>query len=258
MSKLMLPFKGSLLVLTFVFCCQTFANSNDAEMKVLIEEVSKMYMSSMVYIFKNQTLINQQGGDKEALFGNNFLRNINKVYKTKYGTDFPKEDHLIKKMVVQAMLEVMENNRALLTDPEIGFKGLIPATFAFQLSDKLGEKGLGLKIKFTRTDEEVRNKLNRPDAWEKSVMEKIKKRPQIYYDTNAMLNGKPAYRQFTPLPMKQYCLNCHGRMRDNPLNIGKDRSKWTNIDMTGFEMENWKLGDFGGGVSISIEKSVFR
>ena len=58
--------------------------------------------------------------------------------------------------------------------------------------------------------------------------------------------------------MKPYCLKCHGTMADNPLNEGKDRSQWTNIDMTGFEMENWKITDFGGGVSILMEKSSLQ
>lgn len=66
-------------------------------------------------------------------------------------------------------------------------------------------------------------------------MEKIQKSPRIYYDANATLNGKPAYRQFTPLPMKPYCLSCHGTMKDNPLNKGKSEEQWTDIDMTGFK-----------------------
>ncbi|MFT4924103.1 MAG: hypothetical protein ACI8WB_000181 [Phenylobacterium sp.] len=244
-----------LCLLMLTFAGPSHAAADDAKMKGIIGDISKMYLASMVYIFKNQKLINQEGGDKKDLFGQNFINNIKTTYKGRYKADFPAEDHNAKKMLVQAMIEVMEDNRALLSDTEIGFKGFIPAIYAFQLAEKLSVKGVGLKIKFTRTKEGLRNRLNSPDEWEMATMEKVKKEPKPYYDSNAVLNGKPAYRQFTPLPMKPFCLNCHGIPEQNPLNKGKDKSAWTSTDVTGFTMENWKITDFGGGVSISIEKS---
>lgn len=119
-------------------------------------------------------------------------------------------------------------------------------------------KGIGLKIKFTRHADSVRNKANIPDQWEVAIIKKVQQQPRIYYEANATLNGNPAYRQFTPLPIKPYCLNCHGSIADNPLNKDKSEHQWTDIDMTGFKMENWKLGDFGGGVSISLDKTVLE
>lgn len=234
------------------------STANDEKMKKIIGDVTKMYMASMTYIFKSQPLINQKGGDKSSLFGNDFIENVKQTYQSKHNEQFPQINHLSKKMLLQAMVEVMEDNRELFNDEELGFKGIIPAIFAFQLSAKLSTKGVGLKIKFTRTPDNIRNRLNIPDEWEISVMQKILEKPRIYYDDKAVLNGKPAYRQFTPLPMKPYCLNCHGTPANNPLNSGKVKSEWTNIDMTGFEMENWTIDDFGGGVSISIEKSILK
>jgi len=250
-------FRQSFLIICILFACfQSIANENT--MKPLINDITKMYMSSMVFIFLNQPLINQKGGDKSSLFGERFLQNIQQTYFAKYNEKFPLEDHLAKRALLQAMVEVMNDNQALIYDDEIGFKGIIPATFAFQLSAKLATKGVGLKIKFTRTQGSIRNKLNSPDKWENSVMLKVIKKPQIYYDENGLLNGKPAIRQFTPLPMAPYCLACHGSPKNNPLNKNRKKSDWTSIDITGFEMENWTMADFGGGVSISIEKSVFR
>jgi hypothetical protein len=250
---------NKLCVFIITFLLVSFqVNANNTDVKSVINDITQMYMSSMTYIFKNQPLINQKSGDKSALLGSAFIDNIKQTYRVKYGEAFPKEDHFAKKMLLQAMIEVMDDNKELLYDSEISFKGIIPATFAFQLSAKLATKGIGLKIKFTRTKGEIRNKLNRPDSWESSVMEKIIKSPQIYYDENALLNGKPAIRQFTPLPMAPFCLGCHGIPANNKLNAGKDKSQWSNIDVTGFEMENWTISDFGGGVSISIEKSVLE
>mgnify|MGYP005812778939 CR=1 FL=1 len=246
-------------IITMLWLLSSFqVYADNTKMKQVINDVTKMYMSSMVYIFKNQPLINQKAADKSSLLGLSFIDNIKQTYLAKYKEEFPKEDHLVKSMLVQAMIEVMDDNKELLYDDEIGFKGIIPATFAFQLSAKLATKGIGLKIKFTRTEGDIRNIFNRPDTWESTVMEKIVTDPKIYYDDNAQLDGKVAIRQFTPLPMAQYCLACHGTPADNPLNSGKDKSEWTNIDITGFEMENWTIDDFGGGVSISIVKSVLE
>jgi len=220
--------------------------------------VTRMYMSSMQYIFLSQPIINSPTGDKEQLLGQQFLANIEKTYTQRYNEDFPEADHRLKRVLLQTMVEVMEDNRALLYDSEIAFKGIIPATFGFQLSARLATKGVGLKIKFTRTNDSIRNILNSPDEWESAVMESMKQQPQIFYDENAKINGKAAFRQFTPLPMAGYCLACHGVPAQNPLNAGKHKSEWTNIDMTGFKMENWTLDDFGGGVSISVEKALLN
>ncbi len=245
-----------ILISYFFMCFQV--NADNTRMKEVINDITKIYMSSMTYIFINQPLINQQTNDKQELFGQRFLENVKQTYQVKYSEDFPKEDHFAKTMLLQTMVEVMDDNKELLYDDEIGFKGIIPATFAFQISAKLETKGIGLKFKFTQIASSIRNKLNKPDLWESSVMQKIIKSPKIYYDENALLNGKPAIRQFTPLPMVPLCLACHGSPADNPLNANKEKSQWTNIDISGFKMENWTLDDFGGGVSISIEKSFLE
>jgi hypothetical protein len=240
-----------MMILTFSQA--SYANT-DEEMKVVVGEVSKMYLASMVYIFKKQKNINANGVNKDDLFGNKFINNIKGVYKGKFKADWPVENHEAKKMLVQSMVEVMEDNRALLYDTKLGFKGFIPAIFAFQLAEKLTIKGVGIKIKFTRTKEGLRNRLNGPDDWEVDIMKKYAADPRIYYDANGIVDDKAAYRQFTPLGMKQFCLGCHGTIEQNILNKGKDKSEWTKTDITGFPMEEWKLSDFGGGVSISIEK----
>ena len=251
--------KGKKNFIIIFFTLASFQlSANNLKMKSTINDITKIYMSSMTYIFKSQSIINQKNVDKDALFGEAFIENIKQTYVVKYNEDFPKVDHIAKKMLLQVMVEVMDDNKELIHDNEIGFKGVIPATYASQLSAKLATKGVGLTIKFTRTDEGIRNILNKPDSWESAVMKKIIAAPKIYYDENALLNDKPAIRQFTPLPMAPFCLGCHGVPSQNSLNVGKDKSQWTTIDITGFEMENWTIDDFGGGVSISIEKSVLQ
>ena len=64
--------------------------------------------------------------------------------------------------------------------------------------------------------------------------------------------NKPAQRYFLPVKMQPFCLSCHGVPANNPLNAGKPEAQWSNIDRTGFPMENWTLKDFGGGISITF------
>jgi hypothetical protein len=240
----------------FVIFCSLDTRASNNDVKHVLGDITKIYMSSMTYIFKEQKLINQRGGNKNKLFGSEFIENIKMVYKNKHSEPFPIIDHKAKKALIQSMIEVMEENRELINDDKLDFKGIIPAIFAFQLSAKLSTKGVGLKIKFTRTAGSLRNQLSKPDSWEVDVMKLMINKPEVFYDNDALLNGKPAYRQFTPLPMVPHCLRCHGGPAQNPLNFNKNKKDWTDIDMTGFKMEGWTLDDFGGGVSISIEKSV--
>jgi len=232
--------------------------SKTSNAKVFIEEVSNIYMASTYYIFKQQSLINQSGGDKSSLFGKPFINNIKHAYESQFNKKFPKENRRLYTSLLRAMIDVMEDNRTLIYDDQLNFKGLIPATFAFQLSEKLAIKGLGVKIKFTNFANSVRNKLNLPDQWEVVAMENFKKHKEnAYFDDQSSLNGIPAYRYFVPLKLERFCLNCHGTPKDNPLNIGLKKSQWSNIDMTGFTMENWQLGDFSGGLSVIIYKKDF-
>ena len=232
--------------------------SEDDEIKVILNDLTKMYSASMVYIFLNQDTINSPLADKSVLFGDDFINQVKDTYTEINHEPFPELDHFAKRILIETMIEVMDENEPLIFDEDIPFKGIIPATFAFQISAKLAAKGLGLKIKFTRISKAIRNRLNEPDEWEHTVMLNIIKKPQIFYDENAVLEGKPAIRQFTPLPMKPYCLSCHGSAKDNPLNTNREPKQWTDIDITGFKMEGWTIDDFGGGISISIDKSLFE
>lgn len=258
-------YKTVIFCFILVFSANTLAtgansgrtSAQDAETIVVVSELSKMYRASIKLIFNNQPLINQKGGDKSSLFGNKFIANVKQAYKKDFKEDFPKQNHILKKMMVEVMVEVMEDNRTLIYDDDITYKGFIPAIYAFQLSEKLSTKGLGVKIRITNLGN-IRNKLNLPDKWEVSAMEVIQKlNLNIYFDDTSAFDGIPAYRLFVPLKLEAYCLACHGFPKDNPRNAKKDPAQWTNVDVTGFEMENWKLGDFGGGVSVTIFKRDF-
>jgi hypothetical protein len=226
--------------------------------ELFMAEVSDLYLASMYFVFQNQQLINQPGVDKSSLFGQSFIKGLRQAYEAKFNKKYNNRNSRLHTALLTAMIDVMEENRTLILDDDISFKGLIPATYAFQLSEKLSRKGIGVKIKFTNTKNTVRNQLNLPDPWETETMKKFQQlNVRSYFDEKSTLNNVPSYRYFVPLKLERFCLDCHGATKQNPLNAGIAKSHWSNIDVTGFEMENWKMGDFGGGMSMTIYKKDF-
>jgi len=248
--------KKTLALLLFLFFNSCFAQVSNPEL--FIRDISKIFTASMYHIFKNQTLINQKGGDKDSLFGDKFIEDIKRTYKQQHHHMFPDKSSRLQALLLKTVVEVMEENRTLINDDALEFKGLIPAIFAFQVSEKLSRKGVGIKIKFTNMIGSVRNPLNLPDAWETDAMNGFKEsKLKPLFDDTSLMNDLPSYRYFLPMKLDKFCLSCHGKPSDNPLNKGKATSEYTHIDMTGFVMENWTLASFAGGLSITIYKKDF-
>lgn len=247
-----------LIIIHLLFGHRAMASNTPEQAKKLLTDVTQIYMSSMTFIFLNQATVNYTSPDKKQLFGEYFINNVKTTFKNKHNKAFPDTRHKLTKALLQAMVEVMEDNKPLIMDPDIKFKGIIPATFASQLAAKLKTKGIGIKLKFTRESNLLRNQLNAPDDWELTTMRKIMKTPITFFDAGSLVDKKPVYRLMTPLPMKGYCLGCHGTIENNLVNQGKAKQEWSTIDMTGFEIENWTINDFGGAVSLSVDKSILN
>jgi len=235
-----------------------FESKADEETRILIEDLAGMFIAAKIAIFKKQPLINAKGGDKSVLFGEEYLAMVKETYQASFAKPFPANDHYFKDLLVKSMVEVMEENRTLLMDPDLGFKGLIPATYAHQLSHKFSTLNLGVKINFTAPKKILRNPLNMPDEWEEKTIDNFKKadwpKKKPHFDADALVNQKPAFRYMTPLYYGPVCMRCHGVPEDNPANADKPKSQWTHIDLSGFPMEGQKLNQVAGGVSISILK----
>ena len=246
--------KTKYLILFCLFLTASISSAESISKKQQIQEIAKIYSASMLYIFKKQTLINQASQQKEILFGKQFITQIKSTYKQKFNTDtFPDENTLAIKTLLEVMIEVMEDNKTLLLDQDIKFKGFIPAIFAFQISEKYSKKGVGVKVKFTNETKRIRNKFNSPDTWEVNAIEKLKQQNlSEYYDEKGIYKGKQAYRYMIPVSLSPMCLTCHGTPENNPENVNIPASKRTMLDKTGFKMENWKITDFGGGISVTI------
>ena len=250
MTQLLVRFTSICFLLLSLFV----SAENITPVQVKIKEIAKVYSASMTYIFRQQALINSQTTDKAELFGTQFIDNVKSTYKKKYSSDaFPDEDILAIKTLFEVMIEVMEDNKTLLLDEDITFKGFIPAIFAFQISQRYSQKGIGIKVKFTNELARVRNKFNNPDTWEIDAINKLKAGNLAeYYDENGLFRDKQANRYIIPVPMSSMCLTCHGEPQDNPANYNRPKQQWTTIDKTGFKMEHWQIDDFGGAISVTI------
>jgi hypothetical protein len=145
---------------------------------------------------------------------------------------------------LEAIQEVMDQAQPLINDPNRGFKGFLPAVFAYRVAKRFSQKVGDLAyLKLTAPEELIRHKGNMPDDWEKQT---IKNKFQSagwkkggFVAEVAELNGKKAYRLLIPEYYEASCLACHGEPKGA-------------TDISGGKKEGGKLGDLGGAVSAAI------
>jgi len=219
-------------------------------------EVINIFMASKEVLFEKQAEINSANGDKSSLFGQLFLHEIDLVYRKNHGQPLPKADHPIKALLYQSILSVMEDNRALIMDPDLVYKGLIPATFSFQLSQRFSNSGYPVKIKFVGLRNNLVNEANNPDVWEYEVLSKVA--ASASEDSGLVQQvteekGRSMVRTLKPIYFSLDCLSCHGTVSDNSVNEFISKEHWTLINKAGFKMPNYQLGDLAGGVSLKLD-----
>jgi len=133
--------------------------------------------------------------------------------------------------------EVINTNKAKVGEPlpkgELySYKTGITIKFVSQGKDKLGP----------------RSGYNKPDKWE---AEQLKKFTKIQYpkgvgygEVELVSDYNMVYRYIYPLYIEHKCLQCHGDPKRSPTGDGKD--------ITGFPMENFKLGELSGAISLTF------
>lgn len=96
-----------------------------------------------------------------------------------------------------------------------------------------------------QTNISPRNALNTPDEFELNGLLQFSEDPNLkeYWDTYT-IEEETVFRYISPLEIEKSCLECHGEPK------GK-------IDISGFPMEGWKLGDLGGAISITIPMDLY-
>ena len=210
-------------------------------------ELTTLYRAARKVISKNQALINEQRSGKK-LTADFVIKNTLMNFKTATGTDLDMGDDPMggKKAMLDAVRSVMNDAQDLINDADVGFKGFLPAIFARQVGTAFGKNTGGkVTIKLTAPKKYVRNRANRPDKWEKSVISgkfakaDYEKGKPFYED--AAVKGKSAFRYILPEYYSESCLSCHGTPKGS-------------LDITGGKKEGGVLGELGGAISLTIYK----
>ena len=99
------------------------------------------------------------------------------------------------------------------------------------------------RLKLTAPKEYVRNRANRPDAWEHDAINTVFKasghEKGSHYAESTTHKGRSAFRLIIPEYYGESCLGCHGEPKGA-------------LDITGGKKEGGKLGELGGAISVIL------
>ncbi|MFQ5956216.1 MAG: DUF3365 domain-containing protein [Candidatus Brocadiales bacterium] len=178
--------------------------------------------------------------------------------------DFERMSHAIVNMLnattdfIAENIDVINTHNARIREPlpkdePYSYKGINPEGFATLIGNEF-TKLTGIEIKFVSQGKGKpgpRNSYNKPDKWEAKQLEKFSKikypKGIGYGEVEQVGNAKlykMVYRYIYPLYIEHRCLKCHGNPARSPTGDGKD--------VTGFKMENYKLGDLRGAISLTF------
>ncbi|MCC7212553.1 MAG: DUF3365 domain-containing protein [Candidatus Brocadia sp.] len=139
---------------------------------------------------------------------------------------------------------VAEKQKAINTDSKgnYEFKGVIPAIVGREIAEHFSQTTI---FKMKQTSIKYRNSSNKPDAWEVHQLERFEREPGLadISEITKLENGSEFFRLMVPLKIEEACLKCHGDPATSSTGDGKD--------ITGRQMENYKLGDIRGAISVT-------
>lgn len=224
-------------------------NPADAENEEIALSLATLLRSARAVISDNQKHINDASKGDKGLSSAAVLAKAKANYKAATGVDIDSIDpstmhgELIR-AEMDAIGQVMDEAQQLINEPGTGYKGFLPAIFARLVTGKFRAlKSDVADIKLTAPKEYVRNRANRPDQWELSVIEqqfRAASHPKgEHVSATADKGGKTAYRLILPEYYKESCLGCHGGPKGER-------------DVTGGKKEGGVLGELGGAISVSI------
>lgn len=224
--------------------------ANDAtESRTVADSLAKMLQSARAVISKHQEDINDPKRGDKGLTAAVVLAEADANYKAATGIDPASYDPATRqgrmlKAQRDAIVEVINDNQAIINREGLGFKGFIPATFARLVNEAFARKVEGgATIKVTAPPELVRNRKARPDEWEVDVIKTRFLKPDwkagTPYAETVEVKGKPAFRMMVPEYYAASCLSCHGTPKGT-------------LDVTGYPREGAAEHDLGGVISVIL------
>ncbi|MCF6155619.1 MAG: DUF3365 domain-containing protein [Candidatus Brocadia sp.] len=167
-----------------------------------------------------------------------------KRQKAQMLAEVQKQARMAADQLISARKIIAEKQKTINTDSKgnFEFKGVIPAVLGREISEHFSQTTI---FKMKQTSIKYRNPANKPDAWEIHQLERFEREPGLkdISEIAKLENGTEVFRLMVPLKIEEACLNCHGDPSTSPTNDGKD--------LAGRQMENYKLGDIRGGISVT-------
>lgn len=217
--------------------------------RAVADSLAKMLQSARTVISKHQDDINDPARGDKGLTAQAVLAEADANYKAATGVDPTSYDPSTRqgrmlKAQRDAIVEVMDDNQAIINREGLGFKGFIPATFARLVNEAFARRVEGgATVKVTAPPELVRNRKARPDPWEVEVIRTRFLDPGwargTPYAETVDVNGKPAFRMMVPEYYAASCLACHGKPKGT-------------LDVTGYPREGADEHDLGGVISVIL------
>ena len=241
--------RGTILFTAFAALFVSGASADDTTDRVIAERLAEYLRSARTVISQYQDLINDPTKGDKGLTGERILAEASTIFKNQTGEDPTavdpegREGKLLRAQM-DAIVDVMAENRGTIDAPDVGFKGFIPAIFARLVNEKFAQKvGQEAEVKVTAPEELVRNRKARPDAWEKAVLSNkfaAANWPKGQgYSESVTIGGRQAFRLILPEYYKSSCLSCHGGPKGE-------------MDITGYPKEGGKEGDLGAAISVTL------
>jgi methyl-accepting chemotaxis protein len=162
-----------------------------------------------------------------------------------------KQARMAADQLISARKVIAEKQKAINTDSKgnFEFKGVIPAIVGREIAEHFSQTTI---FKMKQTSIKYRNPANKPDAWEVQQLEKFERDPGLkdISEIVKLENGTEVFRLMVPLKIEEACLKCHGDPATSPTGDGKD--------IAGRQMENYKLGDIRGGISVTAPMAAIN
>lgn len=151
--------------------------------------------------------------------------------------------------LISARKVIAEKQKAINNDSKgnFEFKGVIPAIVGREISEHFSSTTI---FNMKQTSLKYRNPSNKPDTWEVKQLERFERDRDLkeISEVAKLEDGTGVFRLMVPLAIEEACLKCHGDPVTSPTGDGKD--------IAGRQMENYKLGEIRGGISVIAPMSA--
>lgn len=166
-----------------------------------------------------------------------------KRQKTQMLEEVRKQARAAADQLISTRKVIAEKQKAINTDSKgnLEFKGVIPAIVGREVAEHFSQTTI---FKMKQTSLKYRNPNNKPDGWEIKQLERFESDPGLkdFSETTKLEDGSEVFRMMVPLKIEEACLKCHGDPANSFTKDGKD--------IAGRQMENYKVGDIRGGISV--------